>query len=181
MTTHDPASSPAASTSSAPEGGGMPRWLWFLLGGLVLCAGVVPCTGVIAAIAIPNYIKYQLSAKRAEVPGAVAGIKAAMLAYDAAHDGVLACGSRDEAEGSVRHDGKVARPWQGASCWTEIGWAPDGDVRGAYWVEVMPTEGSGTTTFVVHGVSDVDSDGILAEYTARSDRGVEMVTAPEVY
>ena len=111
----------------------------------------------------------------------MSGIKVALLGYDAAHEGFLACGSREEAEGSVRYGGKEPRPWQGAACWTELAWAPVGPVRGAYWVEVFQPEGSDTQSFVVHGVSDVDGDGNLAEYTASWDRDVEMVTAPEVY
>ena len=39
-----------------------------------------------------------------------------------------------------------ARAWQGQKCWTEIGWKPDGEVFGGYWVEVKDD------TFMVHGI-----------------------------
>ena len=45
---------------------------------------VVAIIGILAAIAIPNFVAMQYRAKRAEVPSNVDGIKTAQLAYDAA-------------------------------------------------------------------------------------------------
>jgi len=45
---------------------------------------VVAIIGILAAIAIPNFVEMQLKAKRAELPGTVDGIKASQLGYDAA-------------------------------------------------------------------------------------------------
>ena len=47
---------------------------------------VVAIIGILAAIAIPNFVAMQYRAKRAEVPSNVDGIKTAELAYDAAFD-----------------------------------------------------------------------------------------------
>ena len=47
---------------------------------------VVAIIGILAAIAIPNFIAMQLKAKRSEVPGNVDGIKTAEISYDAAFD-----------------------------------------------------------------------------------------------
>ena len=47
---------------------------------------VVAIIGILAAIAIPNFVDMQYRAKRAEVPGNVDGIKTAQIAYDAAFD-----------------------------------------------------------------------------------------------
>ena len=44
---------------------------------------VVAIIGILAAIAIPNFITMQLKAKRSELPGNVDGIKTAELSYDA--------------------------------------------------------------------------------------------------
>ena len=47
---------------------------------------VVAIIGILAAIAIPNFVAMQYRAKRSEVPSNVDGIKTAELAYDAAFD-----------------------------------------------------------------------------------------------
>ena len=50
---------------------------------------VVAIIGILAAIAIPNFMTMQLKAKRAEIPSNVDGIKTAELSYDAAFDGFI--------------------------------------------------------------------------------------------
>ena len=63
---------------------------------------VVAIIGILAAIAIPNFVDMQYRAKRAEVPSNVDGIKTAQIAYDAAFDRVtyvralLLAGGRDD-------------------------------------------------------------------------------------
>lgn len=60
------------------------------------------------------------------------------------------CGSRAEAA-AVASD--VPRSWQSSPCWVKVGWKPDSQVRGGYWVE---TDGSG---FTVHGIVPTDGGG----------------------
>lgn len=140
--------------------------------GFMLCGGV-PAVGVVAAIAIPNFVMMQLKSKRAEVPASVDGIKIAELSYDAAYDGFLSAGSESEARRLV---GKTPHDWPGGHDWDKLGWRPDGPVRGAYWVS---TSGSGD--FEVHGVCDVDGDGVLAEYVATMSTNATLVTPGDVY
>lgn len=138
----------------------------------VLCAlGTVP-VGILAAIAVPNFLTMQLKAKRAELPGNVDGIKTAELAYDAAFDGFVPVGSEAEAR---RVLGKTPHAWVGGPDWERIGWSPGGPVRGGYWVEV------GAGDFEVHALCDVDGDGEPAEYVATRSTNATLVTAPDVY
>ena len=51
---------------------------------------VVAIIGILAAIAIPNFVDMQYRAKRAEVPSNVDGIKTAELAYEASFDQFVA-------------------------------------------------------------------------------------------
>jgi Zn-dependent protease with chaperone function len=135
--------------------------------------------GMLAAIAIPNFIAMQLKAKRGEVPGNVVGIAAAELAYEAANGTFLACGSAADAARA----GKEPRDWAGepaAVCFEKLGWQPGGAVRGVYWVEVGVDE-SGAPAFAVHGVSDVDGDGQLAEYVGWADGNSAQLTEDAVY
>lgn len=137
----------------------------------------VPMVGIVAAIAIPNYVMMQLKAKRAEVPGNVDGIKTALLAYDAAFDGFVPAGTRAEAEAALRSGGKEPRAWTGGPGWEALGWRPEGPIRGAYWVEVA-ADGQ---DFIVYGLCDVDGDGDFAEYTATSRGNATLMNGPNVY
>lgn len=145
------------------------------IGALLLCAGSVPAIGILAAIAIPNFITMQLKAKRSEVPGNVQGLATAELAYDAAFDVYIPVSSREEAERELRNGGKELRTWKGGGAWGTIGWQPDGQVRGAYWVEVSDGELS------VHGICDVDGNGDFAEYAWTEEAGTRQVTPQYVY
>ncbi len=145
----------------------------FLGLGLLACCGLIlPTFGVLSAIAIPNFVAMQLKAKRAEVPGNVDGIKTALLAYDAAYDEFIPAGSEAQARAVV---GKELRPWERSPAWDKLGWRPDGDVRGAYWVVVVPGD------FEVHGICDVDGDGDVAEYVATMSTNATLVSGSWAY
>ena len=123
--------------------------------------------GIVAAIAIPNFVTMQLRAKRSEVPSNVDAILTAELAYDAAFDSFVPCGSEEEARVALS---KNARPWEGGECWEKLGWRPDGMVRGGYWVEVNEN------VVTIHGICDVDGDGEFAEYKATIQDGRAKAT-----
>jgi type IV pilus assembly protein PilA len=121
---------------------------------------VVAIIGILAAIAIPNFVAMQLKAKRAEVPSNVDGIKTAELAYDAAFDGYVEATVFPRASGALD---KTPAAWDEASSggFRTIGWKPDGAVRGNYAVATPST-----TDITVTGECDVDDDGSAAQYTA---------------
>lgn len=123
---------------------------------------VVAIIGILAAIAIPNFVAMQYRAKRAEVPGNVDGIKTAQMAYDAAFDTFIqqpAFIPRTIAGTAID---KVQIDWPALGTgFATLGWAPDGRVRGAY--NVISTS---STDFRVTGQCNVDGDGIIAQYTA---------------
>jgi hypothetical protein len=64
-------------------------------------------------------------------------------------DDFVACGSEPEARAVVSSS---PRAWEGAPCWTRIGWAPDGPIRGGYWVEVS----ADSQDFTAHGIAPGD-------------------------
>jgi type IV pilus assembly protein PilA len=126
---------------------------------------VVAIIGILAAIAIPNFVEMQYRAKRAELPANVDGIKTAEMGYDAAFDTFIAqttpypTGTPD----------KTAKDWVAASSggFQTLGWSPDGQVRGVYSVE---TDAASATNpggnFTVTGEGDIDADGVRSQYTA---------------
>jgi len=118
---------------------------------------VVAIIGILAAIAIPNFVSMQYRAKRAEVPANVDGVKTAELAYDAAFDKFI----QQTAFYPSSDVTKAQVTWVTGSAFDTIGWSPDGKVRGAYKVVSLST-----TDFRVTGISDVDGDGEISTYTS---------------
>ena len=135
---------------------------------------VVAIIGILAAIAIPNFVAMQYRAKRAEVPSNVDGIKTAQLAYDAAFDTFI----EEAAEKPDAAPGKKQRPWNLAAAggFLTLGWGPDGQVRGSYKVA-----STSTTDFLVTGTCDVDGDAINSKFTATKSINAVMTTKNDTY
>ena len=133
---------------------------------------VVAIIGILAAIAIPNFVAMQYRAKRAEVPANVDGIKTAELAYDAAFDKFIE-------ESSFQPDsspGKAPRTWSSSSGFDTLGWGPDGEVRGSYKIS-----STSTTDFLVTGIADIDGDGTQSSYTCTKSVNAAMATGNDTY
>lgn len=132
---------------------------------------VVAIIGILAAIAIPNFVSMQYRAKRAEVPANVDGIKTAELAYEAAFDTYVVAGTNPT--GTL---GKTQVAWGTSAGFDQLGWAPDGRVRGQYSVTT-----SSATDFTVEGDCDVDGDGTAANYTATKSINATQTTGNNIY
>ena len=142
---------------------------------VIVCGGMVPVVGIMAAIAIPNFIEMQLRAKRAEVPGYVDGIRVAQIGYNAEFDSYLAIPEPVPLDPLMLADRSV--DWPSGTLFDELGWSPYGQVRGTYWVEVA-ADGS---DFTVHGMCDVDGDGEPAHYTATKSTNASLDAYGRVY
>ena len=132
---------------------------------------VVAIIGILAAIAIPNFVSMQYRAKRAEVPANVDGIKTAQIAYDASFDQFLTQSMYPSS--SV---GKQQVAWTTGSNYDALGWAPDGQVRGAYELVTVSS-----TDFEVTGICDVDGDTTNSSYTATKSINAQMTTLQDIY
>jgi len=141
---------------------------------LTSCAALTVFCALASGSALSNFAESQYRAKRAEVPANVDGIKTAQLGYDAAFDTYLPCERTPQGE-----PGKEARDWPSTEDFDTLGWAPDGQVRGVYWVTTSWGDGSGD--FTVHGISDVDGDGVQAHYTATKSINATLVTPTDVH
>ena len=144
----------------------------FLIGGGIVGALGVGCC---LFIAIPNFLEMQVRAKRAEVPANISGLKTAEMAYAAAFDEFVDCTVPTPRPVEALDDELYA--WGQQRCFDELGWMPDGDVRGTYWIDVN-AEG---TDFTVHGMADLDEDGVPCHYTATRSINATAVTDPDVY
>ena len=120
---------------------------------------VVAIIGILAAIAIPNFVEMQYRAKRAELPANADGIKSAEQGYEAIFDKYLKCS--DHPNHTL---GKAQTSWAGGnSSFQQLGWTPDGNVRATY--EVTTSTG-GASDFTVKARADIDGDGTESTYTA---------------
>lgn len=119
---------------------------------------VVAIIGILAAIAIPNFMRYQLRSRRTEGSVNVAAIRTSQIAYYGTQDEFLTA-IANPADGDFEAPGKKA-PWQRGSTftnWARLGFEPEGDV----YFQYSTTAGTGTesATFLAGGVADLDSDG----------------------
>jgi type IV pilus assembly protein PilA len=125
---------------------------------------VVAIIGILAAIAIPNFVDMQYRAKRAEVPSNVDGIKTAELAYEASFDQFV----QNSSQHPNSSPNKQQRSWTSGSAFDTLGWGPDGDVRGSYAVQTS------TTDFTAVGYCDVDGDGDTNKFAATKTTNATM-------
>ncbi len=140
---------------------------------------VVAIIGILAAIAIPNFVEMQYRAKRAEVPANVDGIKTSQMGYDAAFDHFVLI-STPHPNVNV---GKTQVSWAGGNAkFQKLGWQPDGKVRGKY--QITTTSVGGSTPggdFVVTGTCDVDGDDVRAQYTATKSINTTFANQNDTY
>jgi type IV pilus assembly protein PilA len=117
--------------------------------------------GILAAIAIPNFLSYQAKSRRAEAYANVVAIATSELSFQAETDTYVDAGAFPDwtPYGGL---GTHKMTWDAASVaeYAQLGWSPEGEV--AYSYEVNAGGSPGCTcalcfTATAHG--DVDGDG----------------------
>lgn len=140
---------------------------------------VVALMGVLAALAIPNYLYMQLRSKRAELPVNIDGIRHAEKSYEAEYDVFTSCSTRPATiPGRSLVDFGASAGDQ--SDWDLMGWIPDGKVRGQY--SVTAVNGSAqSNNFTALAVSDLDVNGQTAAYMGDRTNYPSMVSSQSAY
>ena len=128
--------------------------------------------GIVGAIGVPNFIEMQYRAQRAEVPTNLEGIRVASIAFQVAHGHVLV----EEIPRPDAFPGQRERPWKKGTRFDELGWRPEGTVRGSY--AIAPGEAEG---FIVKGFCDVDGDGTQAQFQVGRFDDMRALTPLTVY
>jgi type IV pilus assembly protein PilA len=151
---------------------------------------VVAIIGILAAIAIPNFIRYQMKAKTAEAKTNIGAIRTSEEAFAAENDEYLGCVSTPAGNATAT---KTA--WAvitAGSGFDAIGFAPAGNVYYRYGVVDSPTTTAATLTFnsatltaygaddapgggsapaagtvniIVNAVGDLDGDSVAGAYS----------------
>ncbi len=133
---------------------------------------VVAITGILAAIAVPNYIEMQLKARRTEIPITIDGIRTCEAAYVASFDVYQSVPVAPRSDAELN---KSLYTWVGTTAWNDLGYFPSGPLRGNYQVDAV----EGDYTLVGHG--DMDDDDTLVVYTATSSAEAAITSASVTY
>lgn len=131
---------------------------------------VVAIIGILAAIAIPNFMRYQLRSRSAELPNNVTAIKTAAIAYHAERNTYISA-----AASPTTCDGGVTPGASSVKCvWTTFdadgsdtdqdgfsryGFVPEGPVYGQYALAAGCPVGGMNQCFTAAGAADLDEDG----------------------
>jgi type IV pilus assembly protein PilA len=132
---------------------------------------VVAIIGILAAIAIPNYLNYQMKAKTAEAKTNLGAIKTSQESYRADNDVYLTC-----ATAPANLPGNAKAAFTGNADFTALGYAPAGDVYYSYGVNALAAGAAVTPAYVAFAEGDLDVDGTGAA-AAPAAIGVAMTGA----
>ncbi len=132
---------------------------------------VVAIIGILAAAAVPNYVRLQYRSKRSELDLNIQAIKHVELTYEAAHDRWV---GQDEYWPDDAPN-KALRSWPAGSNFDLLGWAPDGEIRGSY--RVLTSE----SDFEVQGLADIDGDGERSSWIATKESNVQRISGNDTY
>ena len=120
---------------------------------------VVAIIGILAAIAIPNFLRFQLRSRVGEGKTNIAAIRTAEESYAAEYATYI--GAAAAPGGALSGD---KQNWlMTTPGFDTMGWFPEGEVYYNYDVVVnpaaCPAAGTPCTAYSVEGFSDIDSDG----------------------
>jgi len=110
---------------------------------------VVAIIGILAAIAIPNFLRFQLKSKSSEGKVNIAAIRTAEESYLAEFGSYVA----GTASPSAGIPGTAKRPFADAGGFNTLGWSPEGNVFFQY--AVAYTSGS---AYTISAAADIDGD-----------------------
>ena len=113
---------------------------------------VVAIIGILAAIAIPNFLKFQLKAKTSEGKTNIAAIRTAEESVYAEFGSYVSSSVSPATSGQSVKQAFVNKDGANAG-FDLVGWSPEGRVYFNYGVEI------GTAEFTASASADIDADG----------------------
>ena len=139
---------------------------------------VVAIIGVLAAIAIPNFLAMQLRTKRAELPTNLDAIRTAEGAYYQEWDTYTGA-----ALTPPTMPGRNPIPFAGGGMrqFDLLGWMADGKVRGQYSTRMLPSTSIDDDHFQGNARCDVDGDRQIAVYLTSDHDKPFIATSNNIY
>jgi type IV pilus assembly protein PilA len=114
---------------------------------------VVAIIGILAAIAIPNFLRFQLRSKTGEAKTNLAAIRTAQEGYFAEYASYVTCAPNPAAVSQAK------TPWGVPVDFDQLGWAPEGDV---YYQYEVTSNGGGA--FNIGAQGDLDGAGLTSDF-----------------
>jgi len=115
---------------------------------------VVAIIGILAAIAIPNFLRFQLKAKSSEGKVNLAAIRTAEHSYFAEYGGYVSSEPSPQAT-AANLKTNFFHPIPGAG-FDQVGWQPEGDVYFNYQVTTLSPLNN---EFLASAAADIDNQG----------------------
>ena len=124
---------------------------------------VVAIIGILAAIAIPNFLRFQLRSRAGEGKTNLAAIRTAEEGYMAEFGTYVGAAILPIGTAALNTD---KNNWPAvAPGYDTVGWAPEGEVYYTYQVTVgpvgCPAPGVPCTHYTAEGASDIDDDNVI--------------------
>ncbi|MBW2234302.1 MAG: prepilin-type N-terminal cleavage/methylation domain-containing protein [Deltaproteobacteria bacterium] len=127
---------------------------------------VVAIIGILAAIAIPNFLRFQLRSKAAEGKTNLAAIRTAEEGY-AAEFGTYVQGTASPSLLNPANLSGDKQNWADNGGFGVMGWAPEGETYYSYAVSAFnasggaacPSSGTPCVQFTAESMSDIDDEG----------------------
>jgi type IV pilus assembly protein PilA len=117
---------------------------------------VVAIIGILAAIAIPNFLMFQLRSKTGEAKTNLAAIRTAEEGYFAEFGRYV--GAAAQPAGGAQ---TTKTPWPAAAAgFDTMGWAPEGEVFFMYAVTIN----GASTSYTADSTGDLDGDGTPSDF-----------------
>ena len=126
---------------------------------------VVAIIGILAAIAIPNFLRFQLRAKTSEGKTNLAAIRTAEEGYFAEFGAYVAAATNPPAaSGSAKQVWNPAAPAP-VPGFDKVGWSPEGDVYFQYNIVAVPVNGAlAPNVYTASALADIDSDAVTQSW-----------------
>jgi type IV pilus assembly protein PilA len=125
---------------------------------------VVAIIGILAAIAIPNFLRFQLRSKAAEGKTNLAAIRTAEEGY-AAEFGTYVVGTASPSAITAANLSGDKQNWVDNGGFGVMGWAPEGETYYSYQVSADPAScpgaGNPCTRFTAEAGSDIDDEATV--------------------
>ncbi len=124
---------------------------------------VVAIIGILAAIAIPNFLRFQLKAKSSEGKVNLAAIRTAEESYFAEYGGYVSSEPSPQATAANLKTNFVH--YLAGKGFDQVGWQPEGDVYFNYQVATTSTGNE----FLASAAADIDASGAFQIWGYKTD------------